>query len=433
MVTVTNFDQVGSQIVAPTKNIVSKTPSQTSFSKTLDQATHNSLPINEVNKQSSEVKVENLENLEVIKEQSNEEGKSPILTLDFLLPTAKVTDDSETEATIDFSALFQIEAVEELVDLLGGQELQQGEQLTLESVASALSMSVTDLQQMLTKLTTSEQQVTNIWDTLNQIDQNVFPILQQVAAAINGAESKLSPKEAQQAVSFLKLINLAAPKTDLLLSQELQTAQTKSWLTNLASQVTAKTVEKEVTLPFAKTTMRFQSLMTENTQTSNIAPQQSVTANKIQTFTIQLPTNATPQSQTAKFVEEFQNVMNRAQFANNVAGTRLLIKLYPENLGTIRIELVQRDGILSAKILASNALGKQMLDSTLTQLKQGFSNQNIQVDRIDVAQALSEPNKGERQFNQQHSSSQHNFKEEEKTKKDEELISFEELLAGLEE
>lgn len=431
MVTVTNFEQVGLQRATSTPTNKVSTSSHTSFAKTLNQvSTNNHSASDEVQAKNNVVKNEDVG---AVKEKTNEENKSSILTLDFLLSTAKVVEDNKVDNTVDFSALFQVNSVEELVNLLGGQELLQGEQLTMESVAGALGMTETELQQLITKLTGSEQQATDVWDVLDQIDQNIFPILQQVAAAINGAESKLSKKDAQQAVSFLKLVELAAPKTDLLLSQELQTSQTKSWLSNLASQITTKTVEKEVTLPFAKTPMRFQSLTTESTQTSNVTAQQSMAMNKTQTFTVQLPANATLQSQSAKFVEEFQSVMNRAQFASNAAGTRLLIKLYPENLGTIRIELVQRDGMLSAKLLASNALGKQMLESTLTQLKQGFSNQNIQVDRIDVAQALSEPSKGERQFNQQHqSNSQQSFKDGEKTKTNEETLSFEELLAGLE-
>ncbi|MBQ0139895.1 MAG: flagellar hook-length control protein FliK [Kurthia sp.] len=431
MVTVTSFEHIGHQVSTKPNQSHSTTSSQTSFAKTLHQSTSKEHETTVVHNQQPVTKTKDAD---VVEDKVSEGEKNSMLTLDFLLSTAKVAEESKTEENVDFSLLFQATSVDELVNALGGKALPEGEQLTLGSLAEALGMTETDLHQLISKLTGNEQQAMNVWDALNQIDQNVFPILQQLAASINGhSQSNLSAKEAQQAVSFLKLVELAAPKTDLLLSQQLQTSQTKDWLANLASQITAKTVEKEVTLPFAKTTMRFQPLTTENTQTSNVTAQQSVAVNKTQTFTIQLPANATPQSQSAKFVEEFQSVMNRAQFANNAAGTRLLIKLYPENLGTIRIELVQRDGILSAKILASNALGKQMLDSTLAQLKQGFSNQNIQVDRIDIAQALSEPSKGERQFNQQQSNSQQAFKDDEQAKDTDDMMSFEELLNGLEE
>lgn len=435
MVTVTNFEYIGPKSATPTStpNKANAT-SKSSFAQTLQETSSQPKATEKTDASAKTDAPIKPEHVEASEESVDTDAKAPVLSLEYLLASTKVDEKTSTEGAIDISALFQATTAEELTKLLGGKALVEGEQLTLSNVASALGMTETDLQSLIAKLTGSEQQANDVWDALSKVDQNLFPILQQLAASINGhAEATLSRKEAQQAVSFLKLIDLAAPKTDLLLNQQLQTAQTKNWLANLSSQITTKTVEKEVAFPFAKMAMRFQTAVTENTQTNQVNAQQ-VPTSKVQTFTIQLPANATPQSQSAKFVEEFQSVLNRAQFASNAAGTRLLIKLYPENLGTIRIELVQKDGILSAKLLASNAMGKQMLDSTLNQLKQGFANQSIQVDRIDVAQAISEPNKGERQFNQQQPNNQQRTTEEEQQQhKEDELKSFEDILAEMEE
>ena len=65
--------------------------------------------------------------------------------------------------------------------------------------------------------------------------------------------------------------------------------------------------------------------------------------------------------------------MNRVQFGQAGGANRLVLKLFPEHLGTIRIELIQKDGMLTARILASTALGKEMLDSNSSQLRQGFA------------------------------------------------------------
>lgn len=127
--------------------------------------------------------------------------------------------------------------------------------------------------------------------------------------------------------------------------------------------------------------------------------------------------------------------MNRSQFSNNAAGTKLLIKLYPENLGSIRVELMQKDGVMTARFLASTAVGKQMLESQLQQLKQGLVNQNIQLDRIDVSQALTETNRNERDHQQ---SFQHSFKQQsqeqhkEQKDDDDEKVSFNDILMDLE-
>ena len=127
--------------------------------------------------------------------------------------------------------------------------------------------------------------------------------------------------------------------------------------------------------------------------------------------------------------------MNRSQLATNAQGQRLLIKLYPEHLGSVRIEFSHQNGIMSARILTSTATGKQMLESQLHQLKTGLVNQNIQLDRIDISQALSEPSRSEQrqqQFNQQSSMNQQNHSNQKENRQDDDGLTFEELLAELE-
>ena len=52
--------------------------------------------------------------------------------------------------------------------------------------------------------------------------------------------------------------------------------------------------------------------------------------------------------------------------------------------------------MLTAKILASTALGKELLDSSSNQLKQSFVSQNIQLDKFEITQALQDTNRQER-------------------------------------
>lgn len=430
MVTIATFDHVATSIASTNKmKITSSSNNTTSFAQTLQGST-NKLSEEKMASSSTE-DVENAVPLAPVEESLAEEGNRFSLSLDSLLPTSKVNNSEKSIDELDLSALLQTTTVKDLIELIGGENLPTGENLTIENVASALNMTSADLQSLLMKLTQSTENVESLWDGLKNIDENVFSILQQISASVNGSTTTLNKKEAEQAISLLKLIDLAAPKTDLLLKQELQVAQVKDWLSTLTSQIKEKTVEKSVELPFTKTIVRVQTAVTE---TANIT-QTMTTANKMPTVTIQLPTNGTPQTQATKFVEEFQTVMNRAQFSSNAASTRMLIKLYPENLGTIRIELIQKDGLFTAKLLASNPLGKQLLEGSLNQLKQGFVNQNLQVDRIDITQALSEPNKGERQFNQQqqHPFNRQNPDEETEGNKDDKLPSFEAFLAEMEE
>ncbi|MHC8521797.1 flagellar hook-length control protein FliK [Rossellomorea sp. H39__3] len=109
--------------------------------------------------------------------------------------------------------------------------------------------------------------------------------------------------------------------------------------------------------------------------------------------------------QPESFVQQFQNLLGKSQFSSMGSMSKLFIKLYPEHLGSVRIELLQQNGVMTAKIMASSASAKEMLDSHLQGLKQAFHSQNIQVDKIELSQSLSDP---ERAFRDNHNSSPKN-------------------------
>jgi flagellar hook-length control protein FliK len=151
--------------------------------------------------------------------------------------------------------------------------------------------------------------------------------------------------------------------------------------------------------------------------TTNVQGQASnIVQTKVETITVTLPTEKPAQSE--EFVKELQKVMNRVQFGQVGGANRLVIKLYPEQLGTIRIELIQKNGMLTTKMLASTALGKDMLDSHSNQLRQGFVNQNIQVDKLEITQALQDSSRQERNQSFQESFRQQQQQENQENSKD---------------
>ncbi|RKJ06733.1 flagellar hook-length control protein FliK, partial [Butyricicoccus sp. 1XD8-22] len=104
----------------------------------------------------------------------------------------------------------------------------------------------------------------------------------------------------------------------------------------------------------------------------------------------------------------------------------------PENLGSIRIEIMQQDGVLSARLLATTQAAKELLDGQLHQLKSAFAHANIQMDRIDIAQSLQETDRNFRDqsmfsnmFRQQQEQENENQDEHDE---DEESLSFKDYL-----
>ncbi|MGG0665436.1 flagellar hook-length control protein FliK [Viridibacillus arvi] len=354
---------------------------------------------------------------------------------------SSATGDQEQAITIeDISNILGVTSLTDLNKLLNSsidEATLSNESISLDKLGELLGVNVEDLQATIQKLTGDDTQAKDVWDLLTGIDQNAFALMQNLMSSISGEKgATVSQTQASDVLKFLKLVELAAPKTDLVLNQELQVFQVKEWISALSTKVEQLLNQASSSqLPLVKS-KDVQPLMINLTDAS---ANESVTTTLTETkgtanttVTLTLPTNKASQAET--FVKEFQAIMNRSQTSNAQGMTKLLIKLYPENLGTIRVELVQKDGVITARLLASTALGKEMLDSQLNSLKQGLVNQNIQLDRIDVAQALSDASrqeKGQNQFNQSFKQQAQDQDAKNKDEQDEEL-TFSDYLMEME-
>ncbi|MCK1983917.1 MULTISPECIES: flagellar hook-length control protein FliK [Peribacillus] len=109
---------------------------------------------------------------------------------------------------------------------------------------------------------------------------------------------------------------------------------------------------------------------------------------KLEQFVLAAPKVEQTVSQD-EFVKQFDNILSKANFSGTNGVNKLLIRLNPEHLGSLRIELIQKDGMLSAKILATTAQAKDILENQIHGLKQAFSGQNIQIERIEISQAFN--------------------------------------------
>lgn len=91
---------------------------------------------------------------------------------------------------------------------------------------------------------------------------------------------------------------------------------------------------------------------------------------------------------SSRLIRQFENILSKSQFTNIGGTQKLSLRLIPEHLGRLSIELVQKDGGMIAKILTSTSLAKETLESQLIALKQAFSGQNIQLEKIEITEQL---------------------------------------------
>lgn len=357
---------------------------------------------------------------------------------------------TETTAPItlveEVTAILSKDSLESLLDELGiemdeaglfvfigeeGNPIPVDEMLTLENLTELIGLTEQQLTQIVQQLLgDAHQEITDVWSIIEQAPA----ILSEVIAAIQGTQQNqqlnVQPKELQQLVQLLKLAQLTGTKVDTVYQQEVQLSQLKDALLALAAQAqtVVQTQQQETTKGTSQQVVQQTTVKTETESQPSLGLQQQTTQTK--TVTIILPAEKPAQSEA--LLKEIQNLINRSQISGQQGNMKLFLKLFPENLGQIRIELVQKDGVFTARLMATTAIGKELLENNLNQLKAGFATQNIQMDRIDVTQSLQDADRNTRDqnfFNNFFGKQKEEDVEEQNEEDDDEKVSFKDLLS----
>ena len=370
----------------------------------------------------------------------------------------EVSMTEETSEPIDFEKienLLNSQSIEEVVDLLeiphdddllmlgageDGQAIAFDELMNLDNLISVLNIEPQQLIETIQQLSGAEMEPANdLWQLISSVVGQESQVGQQLMAALQG-EQKVTPKQAEQLLQFLKLAQVAGKNADLMQTQVKVLEQVNDLVTSIIKDVNANLQKVETTSTSKVSLQGFEQLVqkivkrAETTDSSDTKTVQSTVTqlptNGIKTITITLPAEKGAQSEA--LAKEMQNLLNRSQISTAPGMTKLLLKLYPENLGSIRIEVMQQDGVLTARLLTSTAQGKELLDSQLQQLKTAFANANIQMDRIDIAQSLQETDrnlKDQGQFGQQFKQqAEKEETEQDELEEDSEYVSFSDFL-----
>lgn len=330
----------------------------------------------------------------------------------------------------DLENLQKFPSLQQLATLVSGNPDKLVEEMT-DALASA-GVSEKDLEQL--------QATGDIWFLMETL-QNLQPDQLQIAVG------NLTEKAAIDITALFRAIELTAPKMDMLAKQEELIRTIQPLLSQFAVHLEEKTVQPEVKqaiqLPAAvQHTIRFTTgemsadtkQQGEQTKSNEASTLQSALAQTESRPVFQMTqSEKVPESRSEALMREFQAVLNRANFGQTGGTNRLLIKLYPEHLGQVRIELLEVNGIMTARILASSAMAREMLDSQMHQLRHAFNQQNLQVERIDLAQTIQEPNKNEREqaFNKQNEQNKEQ-QAEQNDNQDEHEQTFQEFMIELE-
>jgi len=290
-----------------------------------------------------------------------------------------------------------------------------------------------------------------------ELIDNILPLLEAMDTLtpqffknlLNSLEGKgeIPKEQAIELLKFLKTIEISALNSDLHVKQEQQVFNLQSMLTAVANEfetnLSVKNAAKIELVQLPQQVVRF-VMQTDVNSESNpketpkeaqlqangaVSGHTSIIKGDLSGTEVENRNNARNEA----LMKEMQNIFKRSNFGQTGGTNRLLVKLYPEHLGQVRIELIQTNGVMTARILASTALGKEMLDSQLHQLRAAFQQQNLQVDRIDISQTLQDTTRNARDqaFNQ-HFKQEQETAEQQQNRNPEEEMTFQEYMIELE-
>ncbi|KAF0820374.1 MULTISPECIES: flagellar hook-length control protein FliK [unclassified Cytobacillus] len=341
--------------------------------------------------------------------------------------------------------------VNDISELENGSELLemitfQNETDIAEIISEQLNLSQEELVQMLEgfiEQVLPEVKLKEVYPIGNIDAENKFGLLISVLSDFGQIEGiNLQGKDFNGALKALKLYDILSAKQDFYTS----TPNLKDFLNNIQVKVESLINNREGILQkhFIPLANELNSVKQPNNAANEPALQAG--ANSIhrseagfQGF-IQVQSFTKPEQMALlnhqgravsadQLMQQFENILSKSSFLKTGGTQKLFIKLNPDHLGGLRIELIQKDSAMIARILTASGAAKEILDSHINGLKQAFSSQNIQIERIEISQQLTQQ---DRSFNkdsqQQEQRQQQNRDDQNKQPEREFNSSFEEAL-----
>lgn len=227
------------------------------------------------------------------------------------------------------------------------------------------------------------------YESNNQTGSAVFPMNTEHAIFISG-QIPVRPMISNRSDAEFAQVESSSLKQESGLLGSLQDQVDTEEARPVSVRLEASTIPKEAPALMTSTAEGTES---KGSETGNVQPKTDVTQaqssianrNEIEEAIVRLAETGSNERRAKELIRQFTNILQKSHFSQALQTKSLTIRLYPEHLGSLRIELVQRDGAMIARILASTNMAKDMLDSQIHQLRQAFVQQNIQVDKVDVS------------------------------------------------
>lgn len=365
--------------------------------------------------------------------------------------TASVEETSNDNAELKLTAtevkdLLALLSKDDLLDVEDGLQLldqliSNSNEDLLTMIENYLGMSHIQFQNLLS----------NVMEKL-QIEggegqSDLAKLLQVIEKVSNLTVSQLHSvldKDSLKLIKSAKLYELMAKNQDSLNeeSSKIDFKSLSAKLTSILEGNLLKSDQAASRLAFLKQT--FSGILTNSSakeeSTSTNSSKTEMISGSVQFMQISRPeqltltlSTGTKQVQTEQLIKQFESILARSQFSNVNGVQRLFLQLNPGHLGSLRIEIIQQDSVMVAKIVTSTQAAKEAIEGQLSQLKQAFNTQNIQVERVEISQQTAGQERFLNRDSEQEQARQEQAERKEEQTSDQDFISsFEEALLNTE-
>lgn len=87
--------------------------------------------------------------------------------------------------------------------------------------------------------------------------------------------------------------------------------------------------------------------------------------------------------------EIIQQVIEQIRVTSGSDMNRIEVQLYPQHLGRVQIQVMMKNGVMTAQINAETEMAKEAIESQLQQLKETFQEKSIHVEAVEVSVGTS--------------------------------------------
>ncbi len=276
-----------------------------------------------------------------------------------------------------------VEEVEKVLDELGISLMGLFDKENLTQVVVVLSGA-----EDVTQIVMDEELFAQVNKLLGTMEEMLTEVSQSTDVTVEELMEYVSREEFKETVQVIDESDGNVSKGNAVVD-EMEVTDAKETVTENSENVdneTEKTVKVEVS-----ETERSTSEHTENGQSfeqteSNNQFLTNVTNNTLQNVALNTENGMSPYL-TFEAREIMQQILDYIKVQVKPDMTSLQMQLHPEDLGTLQIEVSNKNGVLTAQFTTQDDSVKAVIESQLIQLKENLNEQGLKVQAVEVTVA----------------------------------------------